>query len=406
MSFLGVLRLALRSLLRNKLRSFLTMLGVVIGVGAVIAMLAVGQGSRDLVNAQIASLGTNVVIVFPGSQSQGGVRTEAGASTRLTEDDAKAISAQVIEAAEVSPMVRTNSQVKHLGRNWRTSIMGVYPSYLRIRDWELEAGSPFGEAELRGAGKVCLLGRTVADNLFGEGANPIGEDIRIKNIPFRVIGILAAKGQNAMGQDQDDAVIAPFSTVQKRLMGVTNANMILVSAASSDLIDATRDGIKQALSDRRSRQGEDGADFTVRTQTDIGNAADATSKALGVLLASIAGVSLLVGGIGIMNIMLVSVTERTREIGIRMAVGARGRDVLLQFLVEAVVLSLAGGLLGIALGVGISFLVTQIQGWPVTVSPMSIALGFGFSAAVGVFFGWFPARKAAQLNPIDALRFE
>jgi len=406
MSLLAVLRLALRSLARNKLRSFLTMLGVVIGVGAVIAMLAVGQGSRDLVNAQIASLGTNVLIVFPGSQSQGGVRTEAGASTQLTEDDAKIIGQRIPDATAASPMVRIGSQVKHLSLNWRTSIMGVYPNYLAIRDWDVEAGSDFSESDLRSAAKVCLLGRTVADQLFGEGANPVGEDIRIRNLPFRIIGILASKGQNALGSDQDDAILAPYSTVQKRLIGGTSAQMILVSAASTERIESVKEQIIQVLGNLRGKTGDASADFTVRTQTDIGNAANATSQALGILLASIAGVSLLVGGIGIMNIMLVSVTERTREIGIRMAVGARGRDVLLQFLVEAIVLSLAGGMAGILLGVAISYLVTQLQGWPVKVSLFSLSLGFGFSAAVGVFFGWFPARKAARLNPIEALRFE
>jgi putative ABC transport system permease protein len=406
MKFRNILRIAIRSLNRNKMRSFLTMLGVIIGVAAVIAMLAVGQGARDTINAQIAGLGTNVLLIFPGAFSQGGVRSEAGSASRLTEDDAAAIKASCPSVKYATPIARTGSQVKAGNQNWRTTIYGAYPEYLDIRDWPLRDGAVFGDADKRGATKVCVIGQTIADNLFPGGQSAVGQVIRIRNLPFKILGVLASKGQNAMGQDQDDIIIAPFSTVQKKLMGATWVNALNASAVAAPKIEEARQEINQVLSDRRKGSSGDGADFTIRTQTDIGDAAEQTSKTLSVLLASIACVSLIVGGIGIMNIMLVSVTERTREIGIRMAVGARGRDVLLQFLVEALVMSFTGGILGVLAGAGSSLLISTTQGWPVTVSPFSVFLGFGFSAAIGIFFGWYPARKAASLKPIDALRYE
>ncbi len=406
MSFANILRLAIRSINRNKLRSFLTMLGIIIGVAAVIAMLAVGQGSRDAINSQIASLGTNVILIFPGSVTKGGVRTEAGAAANLTEADALATGKNCPAVKAFSPIVRQGSQVKYQNQNWRTNVTGTYPSYLEIRDWAIEEGNIFSESDLRSASKVCVLGQTVIQNLYGLGINPVGTDIRIRNVLFKVIGTLAAKGQNALGQDQDDVILAPFSTVQKKIMGITFANSLIASATTPDQIEEARAEIKQTLLDRRGRNQGDTPDFTIRTQTDIGNAAEETSKTLSILLASIASVSLLVGGIGIMNIMLVSVTERTREIGIRMAVGARSRDVLWQFLVEALGLSFVGGLLGILLGLGVCTFISSLQDWPIKVSWLSIAFGFGFSAAIGIFFGWFPARKAAKLNPIEALRYE
>jgi putative ABC transport system permease protein len=406
MKFSNILKIATRSLNRNKMRSFLTMLGVIIGVAAVIAMLAVGQGARDTINAQIAALGTNVLLVFPGAFTQGGVRMEAGSSSRMTEDDAFAIKKSCRAVAFVSPMARTSAQVKAGNQNWRTSVQGVYPEYLDIRDWSLQSGLMITDADERSANKVCIVGATVIQNIFPGQQNVVGQSIRIRNLPFKIIGVLSGKGQNAMGQDQDDVVFAPFSTVQKKLMGISFANSLIASAQSETRIEEARQEINQVLVDRRKGSGGDGTDFTIRTQTDIGNAAEQTSKTLSVLLASIACVSLIVGGIGIMNIMLVSVTERTREIGIRMAVGARGRDVLMQFLIEALVMSFTGGILGVATGAGFSMLISQTQGWPVTVSPFSVLLGFGFSAAIGVFFGWYPAQKAASLKPIDALRYE
>ncbi len=406
MRLFGILRMAARSINRNKLRSFLTMLGIVIGVAAVIATLAIGQGAQNMIKSQIASLGTNLLLIFPGAFTAGGVRSEAGTASRLSEDDAVAIKAQCPEVMYATPMARTSAQVKAGGQNWRTSIYGAYPNYLKIRDWDMESGAMFTDADERGAVKVCVLGQTVITNIFGQGANPVGQIIRIKNLPFLVVGSLISKGQNAGGQDQDDCIIAPFSTIQKKLTGNTYAGNLMASATSMDATDEARKEINQVLMDRRKGSQGDGFDYTIRTQTDLANTANQTAQTLSILLASIALVSLLVGGIGIMNIMLVSVTERTREIGIRMAVGAKGRDVLLQFLVEALVLSFLGGVLGMVCGAGASWVISKSQGWPVAISGLSLLLGFGFSAAIGIFFGWYPARKAASLNPIDALRYE
>jgi putative ABC transport system permease protein len=406
MRLFSILRMAARSINRNKLRSFLTMLGIVIGVAAVIATLAIGQGAQNMIKSQIASLGTNLLLIFPGAFTAGGVRSEAGTASRLSEDDAVAIKAQCPAVMYSTPMARTSAQVKAGGQNWRTSIFGAYPNYLKIRDWDMESGAMFTDADERGAVKVCVVGQTVVTNIFGQGANPVGQIIRIKNLPFMVVGTLISKGQNAGGQDQDDCIIAPFSTIQKKLTGNTYAGNLMASATSMDATDEARQEINQVLKDRRKGSQGDGFDYTIRTQTDLANTANQTAQTLSILLASIALVSLLVGGIGIMNIMLVSVTERTREIGIRMAVGAKGRDVLLQFLVEALVLSFLGGVLGMVCGAGASWVISKSQGWPVAISGLSLLLGFGFSAAIGIFFGWYPARKAASLNPIDALRYE
>jgi putative ABC transport system permease protein len=398
--------IALRSLARNKLRTFLTMLGIIIGVAAVIAMLAVGQGARAAVENSIASLGSNVIIIFPGATNQSGVRLAVGDVSHFTEADADAIRKEADQVRYVTPMVRTGSQLKVGGQNWRTSIYGVFPEYLQIRLWNVISGVPFAASDERGATKVCVIGKTVSDNLFGEGIDPVGRTLRIKNEPFNVIGLLEAKGQNALGQDQDDIVIAPYSTILHKVLGGIYAQSFFASAVSELAIPDASQQIDGIL--RRRMRTPDGvpSEFTIRTQTEIAQAATSTSQTLTVLLASIAAISLLVGGIGIMNIMLVSVTERTREIGIRLAVGALGRDILLQFLVEALVISVIGGLLGVIFGVGTSTLLSSTQGWAVQISPVSIAVAFGFSAATGIFFGWYPARKAAQLNPIDALRYE
>jgi putative ABC transport system permease protein len=406
MRILGTLTIAFRSINRNKMRSFLTMLGIVIGVAAVIAMLAVGQGARDSINAQIASLGTNVIMIMPGAQTQGGARMEAGAASHLTEEDVLAIKKNCPSVNMASPIARSGVQVKYGGQNWRASVYGGSPPYLPIRDWEPSLGANFSESDERTANKVCLVGKTVAENLFGQDADPVGMILRVNDLPFKIIGLLSQKGQNAMGQDQDDLIVCPFSTVQKKILGETRVRMLTISAVSPSAIESARQEINETLMARRKGSEGDGSDYTIRTQTDISDMATATSKTLGILLASIACVSLLVGGIGIMNIMLVSVTERTREIGIRMAVGAKGKDVLLQFLVEALALSFFGGILGIAAGAGASWVISVSQGWAITVSPWSILLGFGFSAATGVFFGWYPARKASRMNPIDALRYE
>jgi putative ABC transport system permease protein len=401
-----LLLLALRSLARNKMRSFLTMLGIIIGVAAVIAMLAVGQGARRSMEESIASLGTNVVNVFPGAQSSGGVRGEAGSGGRFTAEDVEAVREQSPAVRYISPVARSSAQLKAGGSNWRSSVYGVYAEYLQIRQWDLTEGAPFSASDERSGAKVCILGRTVADSLFGPGSNPVGQTLRVGNLPFRVVGVLKAKGQSSWGQDQDDLIVAPFSTVSRKILATFYAQSLIASAVSEEAIPEASAQIEDVLRRRLRVPENEASPFMIRTQTEITEAATAMSTTLTLLLSSIAGISLLVGGIGIMNIMLVSVTERTREIGIRMALGARGRDILLQFLVEALVMSFAGGLIGIALGAGVSALLATAQGWAVQVAPSSILLAFSFSAATGIFFGWYPARKAARLNPIDALRYE
>lgn len=405
MKILNIIIAAFRALQRNKMRSFLTMLGIIIGVGAVITMLAIGQGAEYSVKEQIASLGTNVLIIFPGSQQQGGLRVGAGSMTTLTEDDAQAIRTDCPAIAYVSPGTRAGGQVIAGNLNWATGIEGVGVEYAQIREWNVQYGEFFSDQDIKGSAKVCILGRTVADNLFPD-SDPVGQNVRIRNVPFKVVGVLTRKGQNAMGQDQDDIILAPYTTVLMRLSHFPYLRQILVSATSSKNIEVAQKQITELLRMRHKIARFEGDDFTIRNQSDLANAATATSQILTILLASIASVSLLVGGIGIMNIMLVSVTERTREIGIRMSVGARGRDILTQFLIEALVLSLLGGIIGIIIGVAGSKVISGIAGWPTFITAFSILLSFGFSIIVGLFFGFYPARKAALLNPIDALRYE
>jgi len=396
---------AFRALKRNKMRSFLTMLGIIIGVGAVIVMLAIGQGAKYSVEQQINALGTNVLIVFPGSQQTGGIRGGAGSMTTLTADDALAIQKECPAVALVSPGTRGGGQVIAGNQNWATGIEGTGPDYLEIRKWKVGYGDFYTDQDIRSASKVCVLGKTVADNLFPDGS-PVGRTVRIRNVPFKVVGVLEEKGQNAMGQDQDDMILAPYTTVARRLSWSPSLRQILVSATSPAGIAAAQNEITELLRMRHKIAAYDQDDFTIRNQADLATAATATTDILTYLLASVASVSLLVGGIGIMNIMLVSVTERTREIGIRMSVGARSRDILTQFLIEALVLSLLGGLVGIALGVAGSSIISDIVNWPTIISVFSVILSFGFSIVIGIFFGFYPARKAALLNPIDALRYE
>jgi putative ABC transport system permease protein len=405
MNLIGTLNISLRSLQRNRTRTFLTMLGVIIGVAAVISVLAIGQGARNQVQAQIASMGTNVLMVFPVFGNASGARGEAGAALSLNEEDVKAIQAQAIRINEVSPVVRTGAQVIYGNQNWHTSVMGVYPSYLTIRDMQLADGISFTDNDERGATKVCLIGQTVATSLFGND-DPLNKIIRVRSIPCRVIGLIAPKGQNAMGMDQDDIILAPYSTVLKRLLGEWRPMSIQISCASQADIPFVTEEVRQILRTRHKLNQSDEDNFQIRSQTDIAQTADSTSKTMTILLASIAGISLLVGGIGIMNIMFVSVTERTKEIGIRLAVGAKKRDILLQFLVESVMISFLGGFLGIALGAAVTQIISKTQGWPVSISIWSIVLAFCFSTAVGIFFGWYPARKAANLKIINALRYE
>ena len=405
MKIMNVLLSAFRALQRNKMRSFLTMLGIIIGVGAVIAMLAIGQGAEFSVEQQINALGTNVLIILPGTQQTGGIRVGAGSVTTLTEDDALAISKECPAVSLVSPGTRSGGQIIAGNMNWATSIEGTGADYLDIRKWSIAYGDFYTDQDIKSASKVCVLGKTVVDNLFPDGS-AVGQNIRIRNVPFKVIGALQKKGQNAMGQDQDDIILAPYTTVARRLSWYPYLRQILVSATSQSSIPVAQNQISELLRMRHKIAPYDQDDFTIRNQADLATAATATSDILTILLASIASVSLLVGGIGIMNIMLVSVTERTREIGIRMSVGARSRDILTQFLIEALVLSLLGGMVGILIGVVGSRVISGIAKWPTIITAFSIFLSFGFSIAIGIFFGFYPARKAALLNPIDALRYE
>ncbi len=402
----NLILVAFRSLARNKMRTFLTMLGIIIGVGSVIAMLAIGEGSRVNIQNSIASLGTNSIMIFPGAITHGGVRMEAGSVQSLTKEDAQAIAQQCDLINYVSPVVTKGAQVIASNQNWRTLCIGIYNDYFNIRGLNLSNGRLFSASEHRSAAKVCIIGLTVSNNLFGEGHDPVGEYMRINTIPFRIIGLMEKKGQNTFGQDQDDVIIAPFLTVQKRMLSTTNVNQILASSRTAGAMDDATDEIIQLIRSRHHLKDTDEDDFTVRTQADISNIFGSVSKVLTILLASIASIALLVGGIGIMNIMLVSVTERTREIGIRMAVGAKGRDVLIQFMIESIFISFLGGVLGIGFGVTASSMVARFGGWPVFITPFSVILSFVFSTAVGLFFGWYPAQKAASLNPIEALRYE
>jgi putative ABC transport system permease protein len=405
MRYLIILKVAFRALRRNKMRTALTMLGIIIGVGAVIAMVGIGNGAKAQVEARIAALGQNVIMVFSGSITRGGVHTGFGGAGTLTVEDAAAIARDVPGVSAVSPEVRTGGQVMAGNNNWSSSLMGESPDYLAIRQWDLADGAMFTEADVRAAAKVCVLGKTTVDKLFPE-EDPVGKTIRIKNVPMRVLGVLKKKGVSMFGSDQDDVVLMPYTTAMKRFAGVTTLRSINVQAATAGQMTEVQNAITDLLRQRHRIQPGADEDFMLRNQQELSEAMTATTEVMTALLAAIASVSLLVGGIGIMNIMLVSVTERTREIGIRMAVGARGRDILLQFLIEAVALSSTGGVLGILSGVGGAKLITMIKEWPTLVSPQSIVIAFAFSAAVGVFFGFYPARKASQLDPIDALRYE
>jgi len=399
---LNTIKVALRALRRNALRSVLTALGIIIGVAAVIAMVSIGNGAKSQVESSIASLGQNIITVFPGNFTAGGVRGGWGTASTLTVEDAMAIRNEIAGVAALSPEMRDRSQILANGLNWNTQILGEDVTYLDIRLWSITEGSMFSESDLRTASKVCVIGKTVADQLF-QGMDPVGQTLRIRNIPFKVVGLLTSKGFNFFGQDQDDVVIIPFTSHLKRIARRPYLSSIIIQADVADHMPRIQQDITDLLQQRRS--GRD-PDFTVRNQLELAQAATATTKTMTILLGAIAGVSLVVGGIGIMNIMLVSVTERTREIGIRLAVGAHGRDVLLQFLTEAIILSLMGGALGILLGVGSSRLISHLNNWPVLVSTNSILGAVGFSAAIGVFFGFYPARKAADLDPIEALRYE
>ena len=410
MDLLATLRIALRALEVNKLRSALTMLGIIIGVGAVIAMIAVGGGAQARVEEQIKSLGSNLMIVIPGSTTSGGVRLGGSSAQTLTEDDAAAIAREVPEVQVAAPSNRGSGQLIYGNINWSTVVQGVTPEYLEAREWQIVSGRGFEPQEVSGAGKVALLGQTVVRELFA-GADPVDQQIRIRKVPFTVIGVLDKKGQSMMGQDQDDVVLVPLATARNRLFGnpqgmLRRVGVITVKVRDGQSMKDAEERVHDLLRQRhRLQQGADD-DFSIRNLAEILQAQEASSRVLTLLLAAVASVSLLVGGIGIMNIMLVSVTERTREIGLRIAVGARAGDILKQFLVEAVTLSLIGGMLGIALGLSGSLAIGQFAGWRTSLSPASVVLAVGFAAAIGIFFGYYPARKASRLLPIEALRYE
>jgi putative ABC transport system permease protein len=401
-------KISLRALRVNKMRSALTMLGIIIGVGAVITMLAVGTGASERISQQISSVGSNLLIILPGSSTSGGIRMGSGTQSTLTKDDADAIARECPAVADVAPSHNGAAQIVYGNQNWSTGVTGTTPGILNVRDWTLSAGRPFTEQDVRNATKVCILGQTVADNLFGN-MDPVGQIVRIKKVPFTVIAVLEKKGQSPTGQDQDDTIMIPISTAQKKIFGTPFAGMvraIAVKAKSSEDLAAAEEQIKDLLNQRHRIGPRQEADFTVRNLTQMMQVAEQSTRVMALLLGAIASVSLLVGGIGIMNIMLVSVTERTREIGIRMAVGAKTWDIRLQFIIEAVTLSLIGGVAGIIIGISGSKILSVMAGWATIVSPLAVLLAFGFSGLVGIFFGFYPAYKASLLNPIDALRYE
>jgi putative ABC transport system permease protein len=400
---------ALRILARNRLRAGLTMLGIVIGVGAVIAMVSIGEGAKLAVQAQIATMGTNVIIVWPGATTVSGVRGGQGGAVTLTVSDALDLKKKIPLLSETGWARREVMQMVNGNRNWNGPINGVSPSYLTIRDWAFSSGGPFTQADLDSAARVALIGQTIVDNLFDEGEEPVGAVIRIRNVPFRVIGVLSPKGQSAQGSDQDDVIFIPFTTAERKVFGTMFLGSVAALFASTDRpedLPEAVERIREVLRGRHRLQAEQADDFTVKTQVDIGKVQEGTNYTLTLLLFSVASVSLLVGGIGIMNILLVSVTERTREIGVRMAVGAKRRHIVMQFLIEAMTLSLLGGAVGVVLGVVGAKLTTVVAGWPTVISTDVILIAFFFSLAVGLFFGLYPANKASRLNPIEALRYE
>jgi putative ABC transport system permease protein len=404
----STLKISLRALKVNKMRSALTMLGIIIGVGAVIAMLAIGTGASERISQQIASIGSNLIIILPGSTTSGGLRMGSGGQPTLTKDDADAILKECSAVQDVAPVLNGAAQVVYSNQNWSTGVYGTTPGMLNIRDWPLASGRPFTEQDVRSATKVCLLGLTVVENLFGS-IDPIGQVIRIKKVPFTVIGVLDRKGQSPQGQDQDDTIYIPVTTAQKKIFGTAFPGMvrtIMVKAKSTEDLDLAEKQSTELLRQRHHLGPKKDNDFTVRNLTQIMQVAEQSTKVMTLLLGAIASVSLLVGGIGIMNIMLVSVTERTREIGIRMAVGAKTWDIRLQFIIEALTLSLIGGIIGIIVGITSSHIISTFAGWSTIVSALSIIMAFGFSGLVGIFFGFYPAYKASLLNPIDALRYE
>ena len=402
----NLFKIALRALANNKLRAFLTMLGIIIGVASVIAMLAIGQGSKKSIQQQISEMGSNMIMIHPGAEMRGGARQDPSAMQTLKLENYEKLSEECTYLSGISPNVSSSGQLVAGANNYPSSVSGVCMDYLTIRQLTVEQGEMFTENDIRTAAKVCVIGKTIVDNLFPDGSDPIGKVIRCNQIPFRVIGVLKSKGYNSMGMDQDDVVLAPYSTVMKRLLAQTYLSGIFASALTEDMTDEAVDEITTILRREHKLKETDDDDFTIRTQQELSSMLNTTTDLMTTLLACIAGISLVVGGIGIMNIMYVSVTERTREIGLRMSVGARGVDILSQFLIEAILISITGGLIGVIIGCGASFMIKTIAHWPVFIQPWSVLLSFLVCTVTGVFFGWYPAKKAADLDPIDALRYE
>lgn len=406
MNYKNLIKIAFRALNNNKFRGFLTMLGIIIGVASVIAMLAIGQGSKRSIRAQIAEMGSNMIMIHPGGDMRGGARRDPSEMQTLKIEDYQDIATQTTYIDKCSPSVSASGQVIYGANNAPTSVYGVNEEYLDIRKYSVGQGDMFTQAEIKSSAKVCVVGQTVVDNLFKNGEDPIGKVIRFNKIPFRIIGVLTAKGYNSMGMDQDDLIIAPYTTIQKRILAITYLQSIYASAVSEEATDQAIGEISEILRSNHKLKASDSDDFTVRSQAELSSMLSSTTDMMTVLLACIAGISLLVGGIGIMNIMYVSVTERTREIGLRMSIGAKGRHILMQFLIEAVIISIAGGVIGVVLGIGASAAIKYIAGWPVYVQLWSVVLSFAVCSVTGIFFGWYPAQKASGLDPIEALRYE
>lgn len=406
MNTTNLLKIALRALANNKLRGFLTMLGIIIGVASVITMLAIGQGSKRSIQAQISEMGSNMIMIQPGADMRGGVRQDASAMETLKLQDYEDIVNETRYVSATSPSVNSSGQAIYGANNAPTTVYGISPDYMEIRRYEVEDGDMFSDQDVQTAAKVCVIGKTVVDNLFPGGENPVGRVIRFQKLPFRVVGVLKSKGYNSMGMDQDDLILAPYTTIQKKVLAITHLQGITCSALKEEYTDQAIDEISEILRRNHKLKESDDDDFTIRSQQELSTMLTSTTDMMTVLLAAVAGISLLVGGIGIMNIMYVSVTERTREIGLRMSIGAKGIDILAQFLIESILISVTGGLIGVVFGVGAALVVNGVAHFPIYIQPWSVILSFAVCTVTGVFFGWYPAKKAAQLDPIEAIRYE
>ena len=402
----NLIKIALRALANNKLRGFLTMLGIIIGVASVITMLAIGQGSKRSIQAQISEMGSNMIMIHPGADVRGGVRQDASAMETLKLEDYQNIVDETRYVSAVSPSVNSSGQAIYGANNAPTTVYGISPDYLEIRRYKVGYGDMFTEQDIQTAAKVCVVGKTVVDNLFTGGENPVGKVIRFQKLPFRIVGVLESKGYNSMGMDQDDLILAPYTTIQKKVLAITHLQGITCSALKEEYTDQATSEITEILRRNHKLKESDDDDFTIRSQQELSTMLTSTTDMMTVLLAAVAGISLLVGGIGIMNIMYVSVTERTREIGLRMSIGAKGIDILAQFLIESILISVTGGLIGVVLGVGAALVVNAVAHFPIYIQPWSVVLSFAVCTVTGVFFGWYPAKKAAQLDPIEAIRYE